>query len=133
MDDFSLSKDEYIIIFSSKFENNLIYVYATTKKLDSSKKWYYKFNDGNIVTLYPYVEISNNQKSFLVSSNENGKSSNFRLGTNDEGPILIVKIRPSYFLRLQYNSISEYYSGHLYSLDPSNKFYKLIGEIIKLK
>jgi hypothetical protein len=80
-----------------------------------------------------YVEISNNQKSFLVSSNENGKSSNFRLGTNDEGPILIVKIRPSYFLRLQYNSISEYYSGHLYSLDPSNKFYKLIGEIIKLK
>jgi 2-succinyl-5-enolpyruvyl-6-hydroxy-3-cyclohexene-1-carboxylate synthase len=60
MDDFSLSKDEYIIIFSSKFENNLIYVYATTKKLDSSKKWYYKFFDGNIVTLYPYVEISNN-------------------------------------------------------------------------
>ena len=68
MNNFLLGDNEYIIIFSSKFKKKLIYVYASTKKIETLSKWYFKFFDGNIITLYPYVEISDNNIKKYISN-----------------------------------------------------------------
>jgi len=117
-----------------KTQGNLIgqIVLSNKEKLRIKIRSKLKYQNPNYIGT-SYVEITDTQGTFLISSNENGKISNFRHEGNDEIPILIIKIRPHHFLRLKYHQKNNFFSGHMYSLDPNNKFYKLIGEIKQLR
>lgn len=107
-------------------------ILSNQKKIRIKIRSDYKYKNHNYLGT-SYVEMSNSRKTYFVSSNENGKNSNFRIEESDEIPLLIIKIRPHHFLRLKQNQNEKSFSGHLYSLDSTNKFYKLVGEINNLR
>lgn len=78
-----------------------------------------------------YIQISDAKNDYYISSLENGKNSIFRIDRLDEVPTLIIKIRPSFLLRLQFNYIESFFFGKFYSFN--NNTYNLIGEISKLQ